>query len=168
MRYEEIYNLSKQGAELNVIIVETFIGNCLHLRGKYPEEAVKFLETTDFKWKENAILCGIAAHLYYSARGDVETALALNKLALELQPENINLLWNLSLNQLRGGELEQGLKNYEVRFSWPDFPVLGGFLKTSLDPEVNRNSGIMLWWEQGIGDQLNFFSAVKQFKLRIS
>ena len=82
------------------------------MRGKYPEEAVKFLETTDFKWKENAILCGIAAHLYYSARGDVETALALNKLALELQPENINLLWNLSLNQLRGGELEQGLKNY--------------------------------------------------------
>ena len=24
----------------------------------------------------------------------------------------------------------------------------------------------MLWWEQGIGDQLRFFSAVKQFKLQ--
>ena len=80
--YERNYSLSKkyisQEADLNVTVVETFIGNCLQLRGPYSEEAVQFLETTSFNWKENAVLCGLAANLYYTARGDVKTSLKLS------------------------------------------------------------------------------------------
>ncbi len=169
-RYHEGYELSKRylnnNENLDKTIVETFIGNCLHLRGNYPSEAIHFLETTKFNWKENAILCGIAAHLYYSARGDVETSLKLNKLANELEPKNINLIWNLSLTQLRAGDLEEGLKNYEVRFSWPDFPSPRRiFERPRWNPNIDSSSRIMLWWEQGVGDQLRFWSSVKQFKL---
>ena len=109
---------------------------------------MQFLETTSFNWKENAVLCGLAANLYYTARGDVKTSLKLNKLANKLQPENINLIWNLSLSQLRSGEVEQGLKNYEVRFSWPDFPSPEESLKPRWQPDVDRNSRIMLWWSK--------------------
>ena len=123
---QEGYELSKKyitkNRNLDEIIVETFIGNCLQLGDDFAKEAVHFLETTAFNWKTNAILCGLAAQLYLSASGGIKSSLKFNKLANKLQPKNINLIWNLSLNQLRTGELEEGLKNYEVRFSWPDFP----------------------------------------------
>jgi ADP-heptose:LPS heptosyltransferase len=168
-RHQEGYELSKKyinkNRNLDEIIVETFIGNCLHIGGEQAKEAVHFLETTAFNWKKDAILCGLAAQLYLSASNDIKTSLKLNKLANKLNPENINLIWNLSLNQLRTGELEDGLRNYEVRFSWPDFPSPRRiFKKPRFHPGVAKNSKIMLWYEQGIGDQLRFLSALPKFQ----
>ena len=168
-QHEKPYELSKRyiakREKLDISLVETFIGSCLHLRGDFAKDGVKFLENTRFNWMENGILLGLAAQLYYVAHGNIQKALELNKLANEIEPDNINLLWNLSLTQLRAGELEKGLKNYEVRFSWPDFPSPRRiFVKPRWRPDIDKKSKIMLWWEQGIGDQLRFWSAVKNFK----
>jgi tetratricopeptide (TPR) repeat protein len=168
-QYELNYQLSKKyinkRKKLDVSLVETYIGNCLHLGEKHSKEAVLFLEKTEFDWKKNAILTGLAAQIYYTATGDTKKALKLNEQAILLNPNNINLNWNLSLTQLRAGKLSEGLKNYEIRFSWPDFPSPRRvFNKPHWHPDIDKNSKIMLWWEQGIGDQLRFFSAIKEFK----
>ena len=47
---------------------------------------------------------------------------------------------------------------------WDQFQVTSEHLKTSLASERAKNAKIMVWYEQGIGDQIRFMSAIKNFQ----
>ena len=85
--------------------METYINHCLHL--DKIEEAIDFLENTDFNWGNCAIIIGIAANLYGILDGNAIRQIKLNEKAYELDPENIRLKWNLSISQLRAGKLKE-------------------------------------------------------------
>ena len=88
-----------------------------------------------------------------------------NTKAIELAPENAYIRWNLSHSQLREGIIAEGIKNYECRFLWEDFPsFIREFKKPRWHPNVSTKSKILIWFEQGVGDQIKYFSAINIFK----
>ena len=56
-------------------------------------------------------------------------------------------------------------KNYSARFSWSEFPSpVRIFKKPKWNQNVKTTSRILLWYEQGIGDELRFISTLPFFK----
>lgn len=160
----QISKLYMDKGTLNEFIVEGYINSCLQLGDS--KEGLDFLYSTTFNWKQNPILLGIAANLHGHFEKENTNQVRLNKDAVELAPDNEKLRWNLALSQLRNGDIEEGLSNYEIRFDWEDFPSPIRKFKNAQKwhPDVDPNARIMLWFEQGIGDQLRFWSALSDFK----
>lgn len=148
----------------NEHMVECYINACLQL--EFFDEAVNFLEQTRFSWQNFPILLGIAANIYGKKSANAEKALLLNEKAHSLEPENPALRWNLALTQLKNGRVHEGIKNYEARFEWPEFPspIRKFVAPKKWHPGIDPQSKIMLWWEQGIGDQIRFWSALRLFQ----
>ena len=86
--------------------------------------------------------------------------------AFELDRSNTRVQWNLSLSQLQNGFLEEGLLGYEKRFEWEEIPtpIRKFSIPKQWHPGVDPQSKVMLWWEQGIGDQIRFWSALPLFQ----
>ena len=93
-------------------------------------------------------------------------ALSMNERATLLEPNNTRLRWNLALAQLKNGKIKEGIKNYEARLEWREFPspIRKFVLPKKWHPGIDPQSKIMLWWEQGIGDQIRFWSALPLFQ----
>jgi tetratricopeptide (TPR) repeat protein len=152
-----------QGYE-NEYIIECYINSCLQL-GFY-NEAIKFLDETKFPFQNFPILLGIAANIYGKRSAEAEKALSMNEKATLLEPNNIRFRWNLALAQLKNGKIKEGIKNYEARLEWREFPSPKRkfVLPKKWHPNIDPQSKIMLWWEQGIGDQIRFWSALPLFQ----
>ena len=75
--------------------------------------------------------------------------------AAELAPENITTLWNLGLVLLARGKLEAGWNGYEYRWSKELQPII---MKSFPYPwwmgESLADKTILVWCEQGIGDEI--------------
>ena len=75
--YLPAYDLAKKyiekGDNYNVDLIETYINSAIQLEGPEVDDAITFLETTSFNWKEVSILSGLAAGLY-QLKGDLEKA----------------------------------------------------------------------------------------------
>ena len=92
------------------------------------------------------------------------------KAALEKDPENIATRWNMSLVQLRLGEFEEGWINYdkgllpEVGKIGRPIPKLfeGSTCITDLN-NIDPNKWTAAVCEQGIGDQVLFLGALREF-----
>ena len=135
------------------------------------EERMEFVEKTGIniqnveKFGEvSGVISGIIASLIPDSQEGLKDALAWNTRAKELDPHNSYIRWNLSDLQLKSGLIDEGEENYECRFLWDQFPsYIRTFKKTSLASERAKNAKIMVWYEQGIGDQIRFMSAIKKF-----
>jgi len=95
-------------------------------------------------------------------QGKYDEALACFRKALELEPDIAATHWNLALVLLLRGELSEGLARYEKRFSGGDnseFVTAHETLsKLSVKPrwqeENLQGKTLLLWTEQGLGDNL--------------
>ena len=71
----------------------------------------------------------------------------------------VEIYWNRGLSRLGFGDIEDGLSDYEIRWIWEDFPsakrVFSSPLWMGEDLEGKR---IIVWGEQGVGDQLLFLT----------
>ena len=164
-RHEEQNLVAKEELDKNNITkttVENYVASCTHLK-KF-EEILSFFESTDFNWQSHAILLAFAAIANQSLYDDIDEGLRLNKKALELEPDNIEIKWNLSLTQLRHGDLREGIENYKVRFDWKDFPSpRRQFDVPRWHQGVRKYSRILIWSEQGLADEILFSTALKAF-----
>ena len=92
-----------------------------------------------------------------------ETDLALEKYSKVEQLGNeglaVEATWNKSLAELAAGRLEDGWADYEIRWKWESFPSakpkfdIPGWKGEPLD-----GKSILLWGEQGIGDEILFLT----------
>ena len=164
-RHEEQYEIAKQELVQNKTkqnIVEAFVASCIH--SKRFEEVLKFFETTEFDWQSHSILTAFAGIAHQQFNDDIEESLRLNKLALELDPDKIEIRWNLALTQLRYGEIREGIENYKVRFEWADFPSPHRvFDVPKWNEGVHKYSRILIWSEQGLADEVIFGTALNAF-----
>lgn len=130
------------------------LGSVLHELGRYAE-AEKLLKQTvkqdpesEHAWKNLAVV-------YTSLRQD-QNALNCYRQVLELNPGNSEAHWGIALLQIKAGDYKNGWANFEHRWR-----------VTALDlkpiqtrrPKWNGQQmpgSLLLWGEQGIGDQILF------------
>ena len=162
----ETYSFTKSLIEQNSInetIAEAFTSACVTL--DRTEEIVDFLETTDFDWTDCSGVNGYGAIGYYISGKSLEKSVKLNEKALLLDPDKIEIRWNTSLAQLRIGKLEEGISNYSCRWDWEQFPSpRRTFSKPKFTEDVDPSAKILVWTEQGIGDEVLFTSSLEDFK----
>ena len=97
---------------------------------------------------------------FEKAKGNLGKCETILKRVKEKHPEIPEIQWNLALCQLVSGNLVEGWENYEARWSWIDFSSPKRIFDA---PRWDGNAGlngkkILIWGEQGIGDQLRFLT----------
>ena len=104
---------------------------------------------------------GIALH----DLGQYDAAIKCYEEALKLKPNFAEFKWNLSLTQLITNNLTEGWINYESRWQWDNFPSCRRrFSIPRWSGESLQGKNILLWAEQGIGDEIQFASLIPEFK----
>ncbi len=78
--------------------------------------------------------------------------------ALALKPQNPNYHWGLGLTRLAMGKLDQGWTGYEYRWQKIDPITRQNFPYPIWQGENLPDKTILVWGEQGIGDQIMFAS----------
>jgi len=98
-------------------------------------------------------------------KGNFEKCKEILRSMKSKHPDIAEIRWNLALCQLASGELSDGWCNYESRWEWADFTSP----KRSFDaPRWDGLTGLdgrslLIWGEQGIGDQLRFLTLLPNF-----
>ena len=92
--------------------------------------------------------------------GDLKTALNCCDRARALEPGDAKALWNRSLCLLGMGRMDEGWAEYEWR--WPAGAVsrLPALPQPRWEGSDPAGKTILVWGEQGLGDQILFFSMV--------
>ena len=167
-----IYDICKKHSKLshlNPYIIEGYITGCCSTNNY--EEANDYIKSIGLT-KDNALrfgeisssLCTMVAAILEKTTNDIKEELSWNFLANQLNPDNSPIRWNLSLSQLKNGQIEVGANNYEARFNCKEFvSPIEKFRKPKWNKNIANNSKILLWYEQGIGDELRFLSALPFF-----
>jgi len=95
----------------------------------------------------------------------LDAAVSSYERALAIKPDYHVARYNLSLIQLSNGFLSEGFKNHEARWQWTKFPSARrqfSIPRWTGEPLAGKN--ILLWGEQGIGDELMFASIIPEFE----
>lgn len=152
---EEILSLepSDLGAKVAYTIIVAY---CYFGRYEDAEEILSFWTNsyeTD-RWFQ------MGRALFLKSQGLFSDSIACYEMILHKDPNFIEAKWNKALTLLAAGRTREGWEAHEVRWQWDEFesPNLAsevvawdGF--TSLD-----GRRLLLWGEQGIGDQVMFLS----------
>ena len=93
------------------------------------------------------------------ARGNNKKSLSYYDKSLSISPENYDCLWNKALILLAMGHLNEGVKLYDVRWEAKNFTSEP--LRTTKPYWLGSPSPqVLLWAEQGIGDEVMFSSLI--------
>ncbi len=90
--------------------------------------------------------------------GDLETALLCFDRALALEPTHANTRWNRSLCLLALGRLAEGWADYDWRWRSSLAGSERVFPQPRWDGSNLQGKAILVWMEQGLGDQIFFAS----------
>ena len=167
-----LYDICKKhskSSHINPYLIEGYITGCC-CTNRY-EEALEFIKSIGLtresilKFGEiSSSLCTMVAAIVEKTSDNIEEELNWNILANKLNPDNSQIRWNLSLAQLKNGLIDVGASNYDARFNCKEFvSPIEKFRKPRWNKNAENNSTILLWHEQGIGDELRFLSALPLF-----
>ncbi|MBL6934213.1 MAG: tetratricopeptide repeat protein [Alphaproteobacteria bacterium] len=95
----------------------------------------------------------------FKALGDPEKALAVYEKAIEIDPGNAELHQNFNLALLLTGRLKEGWAEYEWRWRHKD-ATYRPYPQPKWDGSPLEGKTILVWGEQGIGDELLFTSMI--------
>ena len=172
-RAKLIYDVCKKhlnNSNLNPYIIEGYITGCCSTNNY--EEALSFIQSIGLDRSNissfgevSPTLSTMMAAIIEKTSDNLIEELSWNSLANKLNPESNTIKWNLSLSQLKNGFIAEGSKNYEARFHCDEFvSPIDKFSKPIWHKNVDKNSRILVWYEQGIGDQLRFLSCIQFFQ----
>lgn len=97
------------------------------------------------------------AYVNFIKNRDDEALRDFNKL-LKFNPNNHDARFFKSSIELKNGDLIEGFKNYEIRWKSSNFPTKKKFFEGKVwdGKEDLKNKTILLYSEQGLGDQIQF------------
>ena len=129
-----------------------------HVYKKSPSELKRFVEQFDlFSSKSlNVRMCEPTYHLkHYDRKSAIEAYTRI----IDDFPEKAEPRWNRALLYLAEGQIKKGFDEYEARWDWEKFPSPKRFFdcpKWNAEPLAGRR--ILVWAEQGLGDELMFLT----------
>ena len=96
-----------------------------------------------------------------------EEAIEALKNALLQDPKNVTARWNLAFCELMIGDFESGWQNYESR--WESYGWETKYFETHKEIwDINKIGRLLVWNEQGIGDEVMFLSLLDLVPARIT
>lgn len=109
----------------------------------------------------NAANAHVAMGVIHAAKGDDARAIAAYRQGLAADPRAAEAHHNLAQMLLARGELADGWDEFEWRWQTSDFAGADSFLSLpSWDGNVLSEGTLLVWTEQGIGDQILYSSIV--------
>jgi tetratricopeptide (TPR) repeat protein len=133
------------------------LGNTLRDQGKLLESYPYYQEAIALEPKNPEAYLNLAVALQYQEA--LEAAMKSYRSALEIAPNDSDARMSLALLLLRMGKLEEGWKEYEFRWTKNYNPVYKRpFPQPWWQGESLAGKSILLWGEQGIGDEILFSS----------
>jgi tetratricopeptide (TPR) repeat protein len=154
------------------------LGNCYKAFNKEDvarecwEAALNIMGRADYEYAD---IYNNLGTLYVNS-GEPEKALPLLNKCLELRPEHQDGKWNMSLVQLELGNYEEGFRGYPAGFHvhhrlYRDYHEKGS--ETVVEwmgegEEETKDKTIVVWGEQGIGDELMFASCIPDLAQRFN
>ena len=133
----------------------------LERQGKF-KEAINNL-TKVINVEKNNDLALRTLGIIYSHDGNLEKAVDFLKRAIEINPNDYETKFVLGQIQLYQKNFVDGWKNYESRWLCNNFKGKAFSSSKSLLTELDKTKKILLWSEQGIGDQIMYGSLLNEF-----
>ena len=99
-------------------------------------------------------------------RGYFDKAMKMLNVALEKKPEYPDAEWNKALVHLSNGDFSQGWDAYEWRWQSTNFD--SKYLQTSKPIWSGNKERVLIWPEQGLGDQIMFSTLFAEFAKKCS
>jgi Flp pilus assembly protein TadD len=91
------------------------------------------------------------------AEGRIAEALPVFDRVIAAKPDNASAHFNRALALLTAGRFEEGWREYEWRWRWPEFPSARPPKSVPLwDGKPRADGTLLLWGEQGGGDTIQF------------
>lgn len=101
----------------------------------------------------------LAIPLVWQGIGDEARCFSSHHRIIEMMPDSVEPKWNYALAQISFGYLKEGFTDYEIRWQWDDFPSSKRTFKSpKWKGEDLAGKDILIWGEQGVGDQLLFLT----------
>ncbi|HYB08456.1 MAG TPA: tetratricopeptide repeat-containing glycosyltransferase family protein [Alphaproteobacteria bacterium] len=141
------------------------LGNSLWKLGRLEEAINSFRRAVELKFENADVYLGLAASL--KVMGRIDEAIAALDRATILEPENPQLRFQRALVLLLDGQWDKGWAEYEWRWKDPTFPSPRRNYPVPLwDGGSLRGRRILLHWEQGFGDTIQFIRFAALVKAR--
>ena len=154
---KEMLSIDKNDAEaINAM------GTIYERQGHYEKAKSYFLRALEID--KNLFLPKINIATIYQLEGHIEKAVEIYSLLTEEQLDNPQVLYQKSAITIALENFEEGWKNYEYR--WKVFPLSRSKwpVQNKLIWKGEKGKRVVLWKEQGIGDDIIFLSLVSEVK----
>ena len=137
------------------------LGNALHAMQRM-DDAIASFKLAITTAPENAAAYANLGSIFQEI-GQLEEAEIFCRQALALEPENADAHFTLAMVLLRTGRLKEGWQEYEWRWQSGIFRVSPrAFPQLQWDGSSLAGKRILLWAEQGIGDEVRYASMVPE------
>ncbi|HWK65758.1 MAG TPA: tetratricopeptide repeat protein [Rhizobiaceae bacterium] len=138
--------------------------HCLEIESRY-EEGIAVLEGWMDKSTQHRTQLQTQLGLFYAAVGRLDDSTAVHEDLLRAHPDHVGGRYNLARLQFRKGELSEGFANYEARWQWREFTTLRRrFSAPRWEGEPLDGKNLLVWREQGIGDEVRYASLLPELK----
>jgi len=162
-KLEEAASCYERAIELKPELPEAHynLGNTLH--------TLDLLESARASFEQALVLRPAYAEAHYNLGcvledlGRLPPAIASMRSALALKPEYAQARFGLALARLRGGDFAAGWRSYESRWQSPDHDTpWRDYAEPRWTGEALRAGRLLLWGEQGVGDEIQFAGLLPQ------
>ena len=129
------------------------------------DDAITILEGTISTEATNRLEHMTHLGFMYGLVGRTQDGIQMLREVLELAPEDAAARCNLGLLQFNAGELSEAFQNYEARWQLPEFPSKRRiFDAPSWQGEPLEGKNLLVWREQGLGDEVCYASLIPELK----
>lgn len=138
--------------------------HCLEIENRH-EEGIAVLEGWMAKETAHKTQLQTQLGLFYAAVGRLDDAISVHEDLLRRHPDHVGGRYNLARLQFRKSELSEGFVNYEARWQWREFTTSRRrFSAPRWEGQPLDGKKLLVWREQGIGDEVRFASLLPELK----
>ena len=163
-RFEESVQVYQQAIEIKPDYAEAYnnLGNVLAEQDRLEESICAYCQALEINSDYSEAYNNLGS--VFQLKADFKAARQAYHKVLEMQPQLAAAHKNLGLLSLLQGDFKRGWQEYEWRWKCDDFTVESRrFPQPLWDGENLNQKSILVWTEQGVGDEIMFASMLPAF-----